>query len=100
SARDRHTEGMGPAAALVTILFSLSSPAFGNGGLMPARYTCDGADTSPPLRWTAPPRGTRSFSISVTDVDANVFIHWSATGIAPSVRPIPAGVHLRHQGLH
>src|SRR5262249_24180984 len=38
------------AAALV-----LTSPAFHTGGTIPVRYTCDGADVSPPLRWTAPP---------------------------------------------
>ena len=29
----------------------LTSPAFANGQAIPARYTCDGDDVSPPLEW-------------------------------------------------
>jgi len=31
--------------------FSLKSPAFANGGEIPKRYTCDGADLSPAVAW-------------------------------------------------
>src|SRR5262249_749194 len=48
----------------------LTSPAFSNGGTIPKRYTCDGANVSPALRWTAPPRGTASLSLTVFDPDA------------------------------
>src|SRR5207247_7238118 len=30
----------------------LSSPAFAHGRPIPRKYTCDGADLSPPLRWS------------------------------------------------
>jgi phosphatidylethanolamine-binding protein (PEBP) family uncharacterized protein len=30
----------------------LTSSAFESKGRIPARYTCDGADVSPPLAWT------------------------------------------------
>jgi phosphatidylethanolamine-binding protein (PEBP) family uncharacterized protein len=40
--------------------FKLRSPAFGPGGEIPPKYTCDGSDVSPPLRWTEPPHRTRS----------------------------------------
>ena len=43
----------------------LTSSAFESKGRIPARYTCDGADVSPPLAWTDPPVGTRA-------------LHWSA----------------------
>jgi Raf kinase inhibitor-like YbhB/YbcL family protein len=91
---------MGPAAALASIVFTLASPAFGNGDLVPARYTCDGANISPPLRWETPPRGTKSFSLSITDTDSEAVVHWTASGIAPSVRSLRAGVHLRRQGVN
>ena len=39
--------------------FKLRSPAFGPGGEIPLKYTCDGSDVSPPLRWTEPPQGLR-----------------------------------------
>lgn len=33
------------------------------GGTLPARYTCDGASVSPPVRWTGAPKGTRSYAV-------------------------------------
>ena len=45
---------------LLLAAFVLSSPAFHANAPIPRAYTCDGRDTAPPLRWTAPPRGTRS----------------------------------------
>ena len=38
----------------------LTSSGFDSKGRIPARYTCDGADVSPPLPWTDPPVGTRA----------------------------------------
>ena len=34
---------------------SVSSSAFQEGGMIPAKYTCDGNDVSPPLKWTGVP---------------------------------------------
>jgi phosphatidylethanolamine-binding protein (PEBP) family uncharacterized protein len=47
--------------------FKLRSPAFGPGGEIPLKYTGDGTDVSPPLRWTDPPEGTKSFALTVDD---------------------------------
>ena len=79
------------AAALV-----LTSPAFHNGGTIPKRYTCDGANTSPALRWTAPPKGTASFSLTVFDPDAGGggFLHWKINRLPASARGLPAGSKL------
>ncbi|HDD39953.1 MAG TPA: YbhB/YbcL family Raf kinase inhibitor-like protein, partial [Nitrososphaeria archaeon] len=35
--------------------FSLTSPAFGDHERIPDKYTCEGADISPPLRWEGYP---------------------------------------------
>jgi phosphatidylethanolamine-binding protein (PEBP) family uncharacterized protein len=35
------------------MVFKLRSPAVAPSGHIPAKYTCDGSDLSPPLRWTA-----------------------------------------------
>jgi Raf kinase inhibitor-like YbhB/YbcL family protein len=82
-------------AALVAA-FTLSSPAFHGGATIPKRYTCDGANVSPALRWTAPPRGTRSLSLTVVDPDApgGRFVHWRIPRLAASLRALPAGSRL------
>jgi len=72
----------------------LTSVSFHNGGPIPKAYTCDGRNISPPLRWTLPaPRGTRSLSLKVVDVDARGFVHWDARGIPPVVGGLAAGYH-------
>ena len=56
----------------------VSSSAFQYGGTIPVKYTCDGADLSPPLQWTAPPSGTASLALICDDPDAPVgtWVHW------------------------
>jgi len=80
--------------------FALSSPAFAAGQTIPARYSCDGANRRPALRWTSPPRGTRSFALLVEDPDApsGTFTHWLAWGIRPTVRRLAAGARPPRQG--
>lgn len=63
--------------------FELGSRAFTNGGSIPAAYTCDGDDRSPPLEWRGAPDATASFAIIVDDPDApdpaapkRVWVHW------------------------
>ena len=82
--------------AAVLAAFVLSSPAFSPGEPLPTRFTCEGAGGSPPLRWTVPPRGTRSLSLTLTDPDApgGTFVHWRVAGLAPSLRGLPAGSRL------
>lgn len=72
--------------------FQLTSPAFSPGGAIPGRYTCDGRDTSPPLRWRVAPAGTRAFALIVSDPDAHGFIHWLITDL-------PAGTSELAEGL-
>ena len=72
---------------------ALTSPAVANGGTIPARYTCTGANVSPPLRWTAPPAGTRALRLKVVDIDAHGFVHWDAAAISASARGLAAGEH-------
>lgn len=57
---------------------SLSSTAFKDGERIPAKYTCEGQDISPPLEWGEPPQGTRAFALIMDDPDApgGVFTHW------------------------
>ena len=56
----------------------IKSQAFPRGGSIPATYTCDGQDVSPPLSWSAPPAGTKSFALISDDPDApaGTWVHW------------------------
>lgn len=58
--------------------FSLTSPAFGHGAMIPAEYTCDGRNAAIPLEWIHPPQETRSFVLVMDDPDApnGTFTHW------------------------
>ena len=65
------------------LVFSLSSNAFEADGPIPRKYTCQGADVSPPLDWEDAPTGTKSFALIVDDPDApdprmpkTVWVHW------------------------
>lgn len=56
----------------------LQSTVFANNGVIPAKYTCDGDNISPPLSWDTAPTGTNSFALIVEDPDAprGTFTHW------------------------
>jgi len=62
--------------ASVKLPFALSSPAFAEGAAIPARYTCDGEDVSPEIRWSGAPDATRALALIVLDPDARDFVHW------------------------
>jgi len=89
-------------AALAATVFALTSPAFSNGALIPKRFTCAGAGVSPPLRWTAPPPGTRAFALSVEDPDApgGTIVHWTGWNLHPTVRRLATGAHLPVEGTN
>ncbi|MBN1391340.1 MAG: YbhB/YbcL family Raf kinase inhibitor-like protein [Sedimentisphaerales bacterium] len=56
----------------------VTSSAFAEGGLIPAKYTCDGSDISPPLQWEGVPEGTKSIALISDDPDApmGTWVHW------------------------
>jgi Raf kinase inhibitor-like YbhB/YbcL family protein len=57
---------------------SLTSTAFTEGGPIPVKYTCDGADLSPPLAWSGVPQGTAALALIADDPDApaGTWVHW------------------------
>ncbi len=65
----------------------LKSLAFGEGEVIPRKYTCDGSDVSPPLAWSKVPQGTKSFVLIVDDPDAPIgtFTHWVVYDIPKDV---------------
>ena len=73
--------------------FHLASPAFTNGNLIPQTHTCDGENSSPPLRWMHAPEGTQSFALVVEDPDApkGTFTHWLLWNLPAGTTELPAG---------
>jgi len=74
--------------------FELKSQAFQAGDRIPTKYTCEGADVSPPLRWNDPPRGTRSIVLIADDPDAPVgdWVHWVIFNLPENQRDLPESV--------
>ncbi len=57
----------------------LESDAFENGMPIPAQYSADGGNVSPPLHWSEAPKGTREWLLICEDPDAPrevPFVHW------------------------
>lgn len=70
---------------------TVTSPAFGEGQAIPQGFTCDGANASPPLRWSGLPDATREVALVVTDPDApgGTFTHWTIWHLDPKATAIP-----------
>jgi Raf kinase inhibitor-like YbhB/YbcL family protein len=84
--------------------FTVTSPAYKDGDVWPAKYAgsdpsrtnppCPGQNVSPPLAWSNAPAGTKSFAIVMFDPDggngtgAN---HWVAYGIPPTKTSLAEG---------
>jgi len=79
-------------------MLQLKSSAFGPNGSIPAQYSCDGDELSPPLAWEGVPAGTVSFALLVDDPDApdpaapkRVWVHWILYNLAPDQRQLAEG---------
>lgn len=88
-------------------MLTLTSPAFSENEVIPAKYTCDGENVSPPLSIAGVPEGTKSLVLLMDDPDVpkalkpdGVFDHWVLYGIAPNTKEIPEGTVVGNQGLN
>ena len=79
--------------------FSITSPAFEAGQEIPARYTCDSKDISPPLQWTGAPANTQSLVLIVDDPDAPdpeapkmTWVHWVLYNLPPDSSGLPEAI--------
>jgi Raf kinase inhibitor-like YbhB/YbcL family protein len=72
-------------AKMETKQLIITSPAFEDGGTIPARYTCDGEEINPPLHIDDWPEGTVTLALIVEDPDApkGTFDHWLVWNIDP-----------------
>ncbi len=66
---------------------TVKSSVFSQGGMIPSKYTCDGANISPPLTWSEGPEGTKSYALICDDPDApgGTFVHWVMYDIPSNV---------------
>jgi Raf kinase inhibitor-like YbhB/YbcL family protein len=77
----------------------LSSSAFSGNSAIPAQFTCQGADRSPPLAWTDVSAGTKSFAVIVDDPDApdpaapkTTWVHWVLYNLPPETTALAEGM--------
>ena len=75
----------------LTTPMKITSTAFEHGAAIPTRFTCDGADVSPPLAWSGIPAAAKSLALIVSDPDApdpaapkRTWVHWVLYDIPPA----------------
>ncbi len=81
--------------ALAAQPIGLSSPAFEPGGPIPAKYTKDGEDLSPPLSWSGLPESTKELALICDDPDAprkEPWVHWVLYKIPADCSELPEGL--------
>jgi Raf kinase inhibitor-like YbhB/YbcL family protein len=84
---------------------NLTSPVVAQGRPIPRRFTCDGLDDPPPLRWSGLPAGTVQLALLLEDQNARgasgaPFVHWSLFGIPPSATQVPRGARPGTNDFH
>lgn len=73
----------------------LSSPAFGDGDAIPSKYTTDGCNSSPPIRWHDVPANAAELVLMLEDADGardEPRVHWLVYKIPADSAGLPAGV--------
>ncbi len=62
---------------------------------MPAKYTRDGRNASPPLKWSGVPGEARSLALITDDPDApgGTWVHWLLYDLPASVGELPENLH-------
>lgn len=69
------------------MMLEVRSSAFCEGEMIPTRFTCDGENISPELKWSAVPEGTRSIAVIADDPDAprKTWVHWVLFNLPPTL---------------
>jgi hypothetical protein len=76
----------------------LTSSAFGDGGKLPSKYSCDGEEINPPLQISDVPVDAKSLAFIMDDPDTpdGIFTHWIMWNLNSQLKEIqensvPAG---------
>src|SRR3989338_7575557 len=94
--RDGNGEPTGPGGAPEEQLNNpnmlIASAAFERNGPIPAKYTCDGENISPPLTFSGVPEETKSLALIMDDPDAprGTWVHWTMWNIDPATINVAA----------
>ena len=69
----------------------LTSSAFDEGTPIPAKYTCDEKNLSPPLKWSGVPAEAKSLALIADDPDApsGTWVHWVVYDLPASLSELP-----------
>lgn len=96
--RSMATSARQPSEGSTTSSLKITSPAFASMGAIPKKYTCEGAEVSPPLEWSGAPAGTKSYALIEDDPDApdpaapkRVWVHWVLYSVPASVSRLAEG---------
>lgn len=79
------------AASMTTL--KITSTAFSHNEMIPAKYTCDGADVTPLLAIEGVPENAKALALIVDDPDAprGTWVHWVVWNIDPKTKEIAEG---------
>lgn len=88
--------GLGARAKESEAHVEISSSSFTNQTSIPAKYTCEGVDSSPPLAWSGVPPSAKSLALVVDDPDAPdpaapkmTWVHWVVYNLPPQTTALP-----------
>ncbi len=80
-------------------IMGLTTTAWTDGGMIPAKYTQAGTQVSPPLAWSNVPEGVQSFVLIARDTDAVMgntgtddMLHWMVWNIPGSARALAEAI--------
>src|SRR5258708_27906269 len=74
-----------------TMSLQISSTAFSPGEAIPKKFTSDGPDVSPQLKWNDPPANSQSIALIMYDPDApaGTWVHWVLYDLPPHAPQLP-----------
>jgi Raf kinase inhibitor-like YbhB/YbcL family protein len=78
----------------ITLVLTVTSPAFKDGGIIPGKYSCWGGNTSPQVNWTKGPDKTAYYILILDDQDTPVkpFSHWVLYNIRGNITELHEGI--------